>query len=112
MKTETTISHACKALNLIIDGAVRHIENDYGPDDPSDRTQFVITLFDELRRTLLDWGVSGSIVVAEQDLRDDMETLLDPTKNAAELMQHFSGVEPEKIKMVMAVLLSRHDLLP
>jgi hypothetical protein len=57
MKTETTIRRAREAVGLILDGAIRHLESDYGPDEPTDRSPMIRQLFKAVLAELNDWDV-------------------------------------------------------
>jgi len=60
MKTETTIRRAKAAVSLIIDGAIRHIETDYGPDDNPDRQSLMPALFEAIHSEVDDWDDGAS----------------------------------------------------
>lgn len=50
------VRHARQALNMLVNGAVRYLESDYGPHDTADRKAVIATLIAELHGELDDWS--------------------------------------------------------
>lgn len=52
------IRHAVSAVSLILDGALRHIEE---LETEEARHRATVTLFDAVQNELIDWDIDGSL---------------------------------------------------
>lgn len=69
-----TIRHACEAVDLIVSGAIRRLESDYGPHDNPDRAIAYDALILHLRETMESWNTTAEI--GEQEELTTVETAL------------------------------------
>lgn len=70
-----TIRHACEAIALIIDGAMRRLETQYGPNDNTDRSLAQDSLLLHARESLGEWNTTFEMGDIESE-RDNNETSL------------------------------------
>lgn len=70
-----TIRHACDAVSLVVSGALRNLETQFGPSDNPDRSLACDALILHVREELEGWATSHEIgkIAAERSIE---ETLL------------------------------------
>lgn len=85
MENGSTIRQARNAVSLILDGAVRRIENNFGPEGDAHVEGDIRTLFQEVVDAIADWEVAGTfddvhdrIVVGGPLANHDKQTVVLP----------------------------------
>ncbi|HUY05064.1 MAG TPA: hypothetical protein VMV33_17440 [Rhodocyclaceae bacterium] len=88
-----TIRHAAHALDMLINGALRNIEAEFGPEDDAGRRDATKALFDKLLGKLVDWDIEGAIVTQQDAMVSQMQTEIEaPIQNmrVVELLNEFN----------------------
>ena len=94
-----TIRLACEALSLIIDGAVRRLETQYGPDNLSDRGVAIDALILHAREALDGWSTRHELGDAPTELDTDATRLFDETNGRYEML--FAHVTPDAARQIV-----------
>lgn len=78
-----TIRHARESLALIMDGAIRRLESDYGPNDDSSRVACIDALILHMREEMASWTTTHENLVGEgasdSELTNEQTALIDQT---------------------------------
>lgn len=72
-----TIRLACEAISMIIDGAMRRLETEFGPNDNPDRVLAQDALIIHARKTMGDWLTSFDNGAAPTERTTEETTLTD-----------------------------------
>lgn len=70
-----TIRHAREAIGLLISGAIRNLESDYGPNDNPDRSIATDALILHLREEMEGWLTSAEMGNRPAELTIDETSL-------------------------------------
>jgi hypothetical protein len=60
-----TIRHARQAVALVLNGAVRNLESQYGPADYQDRTPIIQQLFTQVTAEIAGWDIAQAEELAD-----------------------------------------------
>lgn len=78
-----TIRLAREALGFVVDGAMRRLETQYGPDDDSNRSAAIDALLLHLREELENWPTAHEIGDASTERTAEETALTDDSEQTA-----------------------------